>query len=82
MRYFSNIKAEYVWRVWQDGKLVDPFEVEFEGGAHREELNRNHINQSFFTDRDQAYQKLDQWLDGWYDDHEFVLIEIVSRKTR
>lgn len=91
MRHYSNIKARYEWRVLQDHKgrgevLTNPDTLILIGNDREiiqpEPLNQNHLGQTFFTDRDLAYQKLDQWMTTHECNAKFVLIEIVDRKTR
>lgn len=88
MRYFTNIKARYVWRILQDTprgeRLADPDKMVIidrdKNHINPEPLNQNHLGQPFFTDRDLAYQKLDHWMTTHEGDAQFVLIEIVERK--
>lgn len=84
MRHYANIQARYVWRILKaDGKLVEPsglIAVDNMQLVHLESLNKNHLGQPFFTDRDLAYHKLDQWMATHEKDGEFVLVEIVNRK--
>lgn len=84
MRHYSNIKARYVWRILKGDKLVEPeLLVAVDKNMQLvdlEPLNRNHLGQPFFTTRELAYQKLDQWMTTHENDGDLVLVEIVNRK--
>jgi hypothetical protein len=82
MKHYTNIKARYEWRVLQGDRLINPNDVTFGLGDDQKELNRNHLEQPFFTSRELAYQKLSHWLEGSEANEDFVLIEIVERDYR
>lgn len=81
-----NVRIEYVWRILDGERLVDPTDHMFFDVVPGSMLNYDpNEGRPYFEDREDAYARLSDWLSDNFKtriDEQFVLIEIAKHFRR